>query len=176
MSRAEKRMLFGIHHNAHMSLPHNQIARLRVADTQELSSPPVKIQGADVGIAVSGLLVQAMHQVRAIRRETLFVVRPRDPLCDGSPFAQAEKAETGRYYGCPRRLCILYGSLFHRLAGSLFRSLLTSSLFRRRLTSSILTGILTRSRLPRLAGSLFPYWLTLLRCVLLPGRFCALLP
>jgi len=90
MGCAEKRMLFGVHHNAHMSLPHNQITWLRVAYTQELAGPSVKIQGADVGIGVSSLLVQVMHQVGTIRRETLFVIRPGDPLCNGSPFGQAE--------------------------------------------------------------------------------------
>ena len=144
--------------------------------TQEWASPAVKVQRAGIRIGVSRLLVQFVNQVRAIRRQALFVVRPGHSLDHGLPLFRAEEAVPRRNRRRPRRLRFLPGSWL----GCLGRRL-------RFLTRNPLACLWVLWRGLRLCtGSLFARLRTLLRCLCflsgsrlrrLWGRLrCALVP
>ena len=62
-SRAEERMLLGIHYHADVSAPYDQVARVRVAHAQEWPGSAIQVQRASVGIRVARLLIQFVDQV-----------------------------------------------------------------------------------------------------------------
>lgn len=115
------------------------------------------------------LLIQFMHKVRTIGRQTLFVVRPGYLLDEGSPLFQAQEPVARWYRRRHRCLRLLAGGRLPRwwtLLGSL-----------RPLTSGLLRGLLTRGcRWRFLRGSLLPRLRTLWCCLrLLAGLFRRLL-
>ena len=107
-------MLPGIHHNPHVPEPYDQVTRLGVAHAQELPRTTVKIQRPGVGIRVSRLLIQPVDQVRAIWRESFFVIRPGHSLDNPPPLFQAERAHS-------RRNCGRLGAVSCRLRPALLR-------------------------------------------------------
>lgn len=102
------------------------------------------------------LLIQFMHKVRTIGRQTLFVVRPGYLLDEGSPLFQAQEPVAWWYrrsQGCLR----LAGGRLPRLWALLYSL--------RPWTSGLLRGLLTRGCCLRfLGGSLLPRLRTLWSC------------
>lgn len=109
------------------------------------------------------LLIQFMHKVRTIGRQTLFVVRPGYLLDEGSPLFQAQEP-VARWYR-RRRRCLRLPRLRTLLRGL------------RPLTSGLLRGLLTRGcRWRFLRGRLLPRLRTLWSFLrLLAGLFRRLL-
>src|SRR5689334_5276569 len=108
---AEERMLPGIHDDAYVPAPHNQVSRMWITHPQEWPRPEVKIQRAGVRIGIPCLLIESVNQVRTVRSQSLFVVGPSNSLGDGPPFFQAEEPEPWRYRRGPRGLCLVIGGL-----------------------------------------------------------------
>ena len=114
------------------------------------------------------LLIQFMHQVRTIGRQTLFVVRPGYLLDEGSPLFQAQDP-VAWWYRRSQGWLRLDGGRLPRLGALLCRL--------RPLTSGLLRGLLTRGCCLRfLGGSLLRRLRTLWSCWrLLAGLFHRLL-
>ena len=141
------------------------------------------------------LLIQFVHQVRTIRRQPLFVVRPSDSLCDLPSFFQGKKPVARRYHRRPRRLrllrrrwlpCLCTRRHLGLCAGSLFarpgirrvrlcfmRRGLRPRLLAQRCRLRVLVGGLRRLRTRRRLGLWSGRLLRLLPCLF--GRRCALL-
>lgn len=108
-----------IHYDAHVSRPHDQVARLRRTHPQKVRRSAVKVRRTGVGIRMARPFIQGVHEVRTIRRKPLFVVRPGQFVDDGPAFLRAEGTETRP---CGRsRLCLARSRL--RLCRSIDRQL-----------------------------------------------------
>ena len=69
MQDAEKGMLSGTHHDASMSAPDSQVARLRSGDSAKLVGPLVKVRRARVLKGEARALIECVDKMRAIGRE-----------------------------------------------------------------------------------------------------------
>jgi len=55
-----------VHHDANMSWPGDQVARLGVHDGAKFRNAAVEIGRADVGVRKAGTLIDGVHEMRAI--------------------------------------------------------------------------------------------------------------